>query len=66
MHQGVVKWFDPMKGYGFIAGQDGTEVFVHQSDILMPGFRCLETGQRVSYQIGTTEKGNKAINVITK
>ena len=63
MKQGVVKWFQPAKGYGFLVGDDGTEVFVHQSNILMNGFRFLETGQRVSYQIEETEKGSNAVNV---
>lgn len=64
MQQGVVKWFDPEKGYGFIAGEDGKDLFVHQSNILMKGFRKLEIGQRVSYQVETTEKGDNAINVV--
>ena len=64
MQHGVVKWFDPVKGYGFIAGDTGADIFVHQSDILMKGFRNLEVGQRVSYQIESTDKGNKAINVV--
>lgn len=64
MQQGTVKWFDAVKGYGFIAGDTGMDIFVHQSDILMKGFRTLEVGQRVSYQIESTEKGNKAINVV--
>lgn len=64
MQKGTVKWFDAVKGYGFIAGDDGQDVFVHQSNILMKGFRTLEVGQRVSYQIEPTEKGNKAINVV--
>lgn len=63
MQQGVVKWFEPAKGYGFIAGDDGNDVFVHQSNILMKGFRFLESGQRVNYQTEPTEKGNNAINV---
>lgn len=66
MQQGVVKWFDLKKGYGFIAGDDGNDIFVHQSNILMKGFRTLEVGQRVSYQIEPTEKGNKAINVVVE
>lgn len=66
MHHGVVKWFDPVKCYGFITGDDGKDVFVHQSNILMKGFRLLEVGQRVSYQVGPTEKGNKAINVVVE
>ena len=66
MHHGVVKWFKTVKGYGFIAGDDGKEIFVHHSDILMNGFRNLEVGQRVSYQIEQTEKGNKAVNVVVE
>ena len=66
MQQGTVKWFEPVRGYGFIAGDDGNDVFVHHSDILMNGFRFLETGQKVSYQVEPTEKGNKAITVIVK
>lgn len=64
MQNGTVKWFDAVKGYGFIAGDDGKDAFVHQSNILMKGFRVLEVGQRVSYQIEPTAKGNKAINVV--
>lgn len=66
MQKGTVKWFDAVKGYGFIAEDDGQDVFVHQSNILMKGFRVLEVGQRVSYQIEPTEKGNKAINVVVE
>lgn len=66
MQHGVVKWFDPVKGYGFIAGDTGADIFVHQSDILMKGFRNLEVGQRVSYQIESTDKGSKAINVVVE
>ncbi|MFR8347717.1 MAG: cold shock domain-containing protein [Mediterraneibacter gnavus] len=63
---GVVKWFDPLKGYGFIAGDDCKDVFVHQSNILMNGFRTLETGQRVRYQVDQTNKGNIAVNVVVE
>lgn len=66
MRNGTVKWFDAVKGYGFIVGDDGKDIFVHQSNILMKGFRVLEVGQRVSYQIEPTEKGNKAINVVVE
>lgn len=66
MRHGTVKWFEPTRGYGYIAGDDGTDVFVHQSNILMKGFRFLETGQRVGYQIEPTEKGDKAICVIVE
>ncbi|MDD6571939.1 MAG: cold shock domain-containing protein [Thermoflexaceae bacterium] len=64
MQHGVVKWFDPIKGYGFIAGETGMDIFVHHSDILMNGFRLLESGQKVSYQIEQTEIGRKAVNVV--
>ena len=63
MQQGTVKWFNALKGYGFIAGNEGKDVFVHHSNILMNGFRHLETGQKVSYQIEQMEKGSNAINV---
>lgn len=63
LKSGTVKWFEPTKGYGFISGDDGKDIFVHQSNILMKGFRFLEIGQRVSYQVEETEKGNNAINV---
>lgn len=66
MQNGTVKWFDPVKGYGFIVGDDGRDVFVHHSNIMMKGFRALEVGQRVSYQTEPTEKGNKAINVVVE
>ena len=66
MQKGTVKWFDAVKGYGFVAGDDGKDIFVHQSNILMKGFRALEVGQRVSYQIEPTEKGNNAINVVVE
>lgn len=63
MKQGVVKWFDAVKGYGFLVGDEGEETFVHQSNILMKGFRHLEPGQKVSYRVEQTEKGNNAVNV---
>lgn len=66
MQKGTVKWFDAVKGYGFVAGDDGREAFIHQSNILMNGFRVLEVGQRVRYQIESTEKGNKAVNLVVE
>lgn len=66
MQYGTVRWFEPVKGYGFIVGDDGKDVFVHQSNVLMKGFRYLETGQRVNYQVEPTEKGYRAINVVVK
>lgn len=66
MQQGTVKWFDPIKGYGFIVGDDGQDAFVHHTEVFMRGFRFLEAGQRVSYKVESVEKGNEAINVILK
>ena len=66
MKHGTVKWFNPVRGYGFITGDDGKDVFVHQSDILMKGFRFLEVGQKVIYQIKPTEKGTRAVKVVLK
>ncbi|MDQ1667728.1 MAG: cold shock protein, partial [Actinomycetota bacterium] len=51
MAQGTVKWFNGEKGYGFIAVDDGADVFVHYSAIEMDGYRSLEEGQRVEFEI---------------
>ncbi len=61
--KGTVEWFDAAKGYGFILDEGGKDVFVHQSNILMKGFRTLEAGQSVSYELEEGERGFKAINV---
>lgn len=63
MKTGVVKWFNAEKGYGFIAGDDGTDVFVHFSDIVADGFRTLSEGQNVQYDEQDTDRGVKAIEV---
>ncbi len=61
---GKVKWFDPRKGYGFIELEDGSgDVFVHFTDIQGEGYRTLEEGQRVKFQIVKADRGPKAINV---
>ncbi len=62
-HLGTVKWFSSEKGYGFIARQDGPDLFVHQSDIQATGFRSLEEGQQVEFEIGQGPKGPKATHV---
>jgi CspA family cold shock protein len=64
MFIGKVEWFDQKKGYGFIAGSDGKNVFVHYSNVLVDGYKVLEAGQSVSYDVEQTEKGPKAINVV--
>ncbi len=60
---GKVKWFNAAKGYGFITGDDGQEVFVHFSAIVADGYRTLEDGQAVEYQVNNGEKGPQAVNV---
>lgn len=61
---GTVKWFDAKKGFGFITTDDGEDVFVHFSEIVMDGFKKLEEGQRVSFDVEQEEKGKVAKNVI--
>lgn len=64
MATGKVKWFDKTKGYGFIEQDGGPDVFVHFSAIRMPGFRTLQEGQSVEFEIEQTPKGPQAKNVI--
>jgi CspA family cold shock protein len=61
--EGTVKWFNSEKGYGFIAVDGGQDVFVHFSSIQMEGYKSLEDGQRVSFEIGQGQKGPQAENV---
>lgn len=63
MPSGAVKWFNDTKGYGFIRSEDGKDVFVHQSEIQMDGFRSLKEGQKVEFEIKQGDKGAKAVNV---
>ena len=60
---GKVKWFDPKKGYGFIIGDEGQDVFVHYSSIAGEGFRALKDGETVNYDLVKGEKGFQAQNV---
>ena len=60
MAQGAVKWFNSEKGYGFIAVDEGEDVFVHYSAIQMDGYRSLEEGQRVEFEITQGQKGPQA------
>ena len=61
--EGIVKWFDPRKGFGFLIGPEGQDVFVHFSVIQVGGFRVLEDESRVNYDATKTEKGWKATRV---
>lgn len=62
--QGTVKWFNAQKGYGFIAREGGADVFVHHSAIVMEGYRTLEEGDAVTYELRDSEKGPIAVNVV--
>ena len=63
MAQGTVKWFNAEKGFGFITGQDGKDVFVHFSAIHTDGFKTLEEGQAVNYDVEDGARGLQAVNV---
>ena len=63
MEKGTVKWFNTEKGYGFISRESGEDVFVHFSAINMEGFKTLEEGQAVEFEISEGEKGPQATNV---
>lgn len=63
MANGVVKWFNEKKGYGFIESEDGEEVFVHFSAVEGTGFKTLREGQRVEFDLAQGDKGPKAANV---
>ncbi|QNO15585.1 cold-shock protein [Alkalicella caledoniensis] len=63
MQEGIVKWFNAEKGYGFISIEGGSDVFVHFSAIQGDGFKTLEEGQRVSFEITEGSRGPQAANV---
>lgn len=62
--KGKVKWFSDQKGYGFIAREDSTDVFVHHTAIMMEGFRTLKQGEDVRYELRDGDKGPQAVNVV--
>jgi len=65
MAKGTVKWFNESKGFGFIAREDGEDVFVHHTAIQGNGFKTLSEGQAVSFDVDKSPKGLRAINVVT-
>jgi CspA family cold shock protein len=64
MSEGTVKWFNPRKGFGFIATPEGRDVFVHYSSISGDGYRTLEEGDPVTFDLVDGEKGPRAENVV--
>lgn len=62
--QGSVKWFSPEKGYGFIEKDDGEDVFVHYSAIQEDGFKTLDEGQSVEFEVVEADRGPQAANVV--
>jgi CspA family cold shock protein len=63
LSEGIVKWFNDQKGYGFIEQEDGPDVFVHHSGINASGFKSLNEGDRVSFDVEDGQKGPAATNV---
>lgn len=64
MAKGTVKWFNNQKGYGFITPENGSDVFVHHSVIKGDGYKSLEEGQQVEFDIEKGPKGEQATNVV--
>lgn len=64
MAQGTVKWFNSQKGYGFISMENGKDIFVHHKAIQGNGFKSLDEGDRVQFEIRNGEKGDHAENVV--
>ncbi len=64
MHKGTVKWFNNQKGYGFISDEEGNDVFVHYSGLKMEGFKSLEEGASVEFDVVNGAKGPQATNVV--
>lgn len=60
---GKIKWFNNQKGYGFISGDDGKEIFVHYSGIVGEGFKTLNEGDKVTFDVADCDKGVQAVNV---
>ena len=65
MNNGTVKWFNADKGFGFITGEDGVDVFAHFSQIQKDGFKTLEEGEKVTFSIAQGAKGPQAENIVS-
>ncbi|HFI0150087.1 TPA: cold-shock protein [Streptococcus suis] len=64
MAQGTVKWFNAEKGFGFIAQENGPDVFVHFSEIQTDGFKTLDEGQKVTFDVTEGQRGPQASNIV--
>lgn len=64
MAEGTVKWFNESKGFGFITSKDGSDYFVHYSSIKSNGFKTLAEGDAVMFEVESSPKGPKAVNVV--
>lgn len=64
MENGTVKWFNAEKGFGFVSREDGSDVFVHFSAIQGDGFKTLEEGQAVTFDVEESDRGPQAANVV--
>ena len=65
MNKGTVKWFNAEKGFGFITSEEGKDLFVHFSEIQKEGFKTLEEGEQVTFDVKEGQKGPQAANVVT-
>lgn len=64
MNKGTVKWFNAEKGFGFITSEEGKDLFVHFSEIQKEGFKTLEEGEKVTFEVKEGQKGPQAANVV--
>ncbi|MBY5005720.1 cold-shock protein [Streptococcus suis] len=64
MAEGTVKWFNAEKGFGFIAQENGPDVFAHFSEIQTNGFKSLDEGQKVTFDVTEGQRGPQAINIV--
>ncbi|MGL4392872.1 MAG: cold-shock protein [Fusobacteriaceae bacterium] len=64
--KGTVKWFNQEKGFGFITGEDGKDVFAHFSEIQKEGYKTLNEGEEVTFELSQGQKGPQATNITTR